>query len=100
MAQTMACSGDHGRTKLRSDARVKETAFKYLAMVMLATGIALIFGAETCKAAENPGTVSFYFENDLFAHTDQHYTNGVKLSVISPDLTGYAQSGRLPVGVE
>jgi len=100
MAQTMACSGDHGRTKLRSDARVKETAFKYQAMGIVATCIAIFFGSEPCKDADNPVTVSFYFENALFAHTDQHYTNGVKLSVISPDLTGYAQSGRLPVGVE
>jgi hypothetical protein len=34
-----------------------------------------------------------YFENDVVANTDQHYTNGVKLSWISADLVGWGQSG-------
>jgi len=36
---------------------------------------------------DNPWTQSFYFENDLFIGTDSDYTNGMKYSVISPDLT-------------
>jgi hypothetical protein len=28
-----------------------------------------------------------HFENDLFADTDQQYTNGIKLTLVSPDLT-------------
>jgi hypothetical protein len=75
---------------------VKRTAFKYLALLMLPMSIALVFRAIPCEAAENSQTFSFYFENDLFADTDQGYTNGIKLSWISPDLTGYAESGRLP----
>jgi len=63
---------------------------------MLPMSIALVFGDKPCEAAENSRTFSFYFENDLFADTDQGYTNGVKLSWISHDLTGYAESGRLP----
>ena len=73
-----------------------ELAFKYLVLLMLPMSIALVFGAIPCEAAENSQTFSFYFENDLFADTDQDYTNGIKLSWISPDLTGYAESGRLP----
>jgi hypothetical protein len=45
---------------------------------------------------ENPGTVSLYFENDLFFNRDQHYTNGIKLTWISPDLTSYTDSEKLP----
>ena len=30
--------------------------------------------------------MSLFFENDLFANTDRDYTNGVKISLVSPDL--------------
>lgn len=30
--------------------------------------------------------ISFYFENDIFSDTDRYYTNGVRLSWLSPDL--------------
>jgi hypothetical protein len=79
-----------------TDETVKRTAFKYLVLLMLPMSIALVFGDRPCEATENSRTFSFYFENDLFADTDQGYTNGVKLSWISHDLTGYAESGRLP----
>ncbi len=36
-------------------------------------------------------TFSILFENDLFADTDRHYTNGIKLTWISPDLTRYRE---------
>ncbi len=75
---------------------MKRTAFKYLALLMLPMSIALVFGAKPCSAAKDWQTFSFYFENDLFVDTDQGYTNGVKLSWISPDLTGYTESDRLP----
>ena len=32
-------------------------------------------------------TASVHFENDLFADSDQQYTNGIKLTLVSPDLT-------------
>ncbi|HWR04427.1 MAG TPA: lipid A deacylase LpxR family protein, partial [Humidesulfovibrio sp.] len=35
-------------------------------------------------------------ENDFFAGTDEHYTNGIKLSWVSGDLLRYAQDERLP----
>lgn len=41
-------------------------------------------------------TFTFRFENDLFAGTDRNYTNGIKLSWISPDLTRFRDSDVLP----
>ncbi|MEH6627215.1 MAG: lipid A deacylase LpxR family protein [Motiliproteus sp.] len=37
------------------------------------------------------GTLSLYFENDLFTETDQNYTNGIRLSLVSPDLDSFQQ---------
>ncbi len=48
------------------------------------------------NADHNPWIVTFYFENDLFNGTDSNYTNGVKLSFISPDLSPHAHDGQLP----
>jgi hypothetical protein len=52
--------------------------------------------AETLTTAALPserlrfGSVTFYSENDkYFAGTDQHYTNGFKLSALSADLTNF-----------
>jgi hypothetical protein len=50
----------------------------------------------TAIAQSNPWTHTFYFENDLFNGTDSNYTNGVKYSVISPDLSPNAPEGKLP----
>ena len=42
------------------------------------------------------GTFSILFENDLFGGTDVNYTNGIKFSWVSRDLTKYRDSERLP----
>lgn len=34
-------------------------------------------------------TTNIYFENDLFSETDQNYTNGIKVSWISPNVSNY-----------
>lgn len=47
-------------------------------------------------APDKSWTFTFRFENDLFAGTDRHYTNGIKLSLISPDLTRFRDSDKLP----
>lgn len=55
--------------------------------------------ATLSRAAEEPivpWTVNVYFENDLFSGTDRNYTNGVKVSLISPDLVSFVESGKLP----
>nr|WP_207063680.1 lipid A deacylase LpxR family protein [Motiliproteus sp. SC1-56] len=36
-------------------------------------------------------TGNLYFENDLFAETDQNYTNGIRVSAISPNLDSFRQ---------
>lgn len=49
----------------------------------------LIFAALPVYAARPPSkswTFTFRLENDLFANTDRFYTNGIKLSWISPEL--------------
>jgi len=48
------------------------------------------------KKAKDTQTFSFYLENDTFADTDREYTSGVRLTLISPDLTGYRENPRLP----
>lgn len=53
-------------------------------------------GAAAVRDVEQTWTFSLYIENDLFSNTDQDYTNGIKATWISPDLTSYAQSDRLP----
>ena len=45
-------------------------------------------------STDNPWTHSLYFENDLFIGTDSDYTNGVKYSIISPDLSPQAPHNR------
>jgi hypothetical protein len=47
-------------------------------------------------ADHNPWTHTFYFENDLFTGTDSNYTNGVKYSLISQDLSPHADRAKLP----
>ncbi len=41
-------------------------------------------------------TSSFQLENDIFANTDELYTNGAKISWISPDLSEYRDAGVVP----
>jgi len=48
------------------------------------------------KKAKDTQTLSFYLENDVFADTDREYTSGVRLTLISPDLTGYRENPKLP----
>lgn len=66
-------------------------AFLPFALVLFAVSV---FGP--CPAAaqdEQHGSFSLLVENDLFAGTDQHYTNGVKGSWLSPegDLPGFGR---------
>lgn len=41
-------------------------------------------------------TLNFYLENDLFGETDLHYTNGIRFSCVSPDLSSYLEDKQLP----
>ena len=53
-------------------------------------------GAETDPPVSTDETFIFIEENDTFAHTDNHYTQGLKLSWVSGDLKKYAEDQRLP----
>lgn len=70
---------------------------KYLFAVTLIISVLLWAGVLFAASSyQDLHTFSFYFENDIFARTDQAYTNGVKLTWVSPDLTSYAESPNLP----
>jgi len=43
-----------------------------------------------------PWTLNVYFENDLFGETDQNYTNGVRISWVSPDTNTLASEPLYP----
>jgi hypothetical protein len=67
-----------------------------LFIFLLALAALSAHAAETLTTAALPperlrfGSVTVYSENDkYFAGTDQHYTNGFKLSILSADLTNF-----------
>ncbi|MEK6775421.1 MAG: lipid A deacylase LpxR family protein [bacterium] len=62
--------------------------------LLLLSGAACAWGEELFL--QNGWTFNLYFENDLFSESDQDYTNGVKLSWVSPDLQSYVDDPRLP----
>jgi len=66
-----------------------------LCMYLLLSPITVTAGDDP-SAPEATGSFNLYFENDLFAGTDRHYTNGTKISWISPDLSRYRDSEDLP----
>ncbi|HAD08968.1 MAG TPA: DUF2219 domain-containing protein, partial [Porticoccaceae bacterium] len=47
-------------------------------------------------AGGNPWTFNIYFENDLFGESDQNYTNGIRLSWVSPDTASYYDDPAFP----
>lgn len=65
-------------------------------IILLAVILLLDAAVLSCLANNNPWTHSIYFENDLFTGTDQSYTSGLKYSLISPDLSAYAEAGKIP----
>jgi len=66
---------------------------------ILIAAIVLCFRASVCAGYESAlqgGTFTFYQENDIYTGTDRDYTNGIKISWISPDLKNYRDYPRLP----
>lgn len=45
---------------------------------------------------DDPWTLNFYLENDLFGDTDQDYTNGARFSWVSPNLSSYRDDPDVP----
>ena len=65
--------------------------------LFLAVMVLLCCSPSILEAKEKTGWFhTVYFENDLFNGTDSNYTNGVKYSLISPDLSPHATRGKLP----
>ncbi len=57
--------------------------------ILLSAIFLAALGAATARAEAPPPaswTATLHYENDLFASTDRFYTNGIKLSFVSPDL--------------
>ncbi|MEO7413265.1 MAG: lipid A deacylase LpxR family protein [Opitutaceae bacterium] len=78
-----------------------------LALLLLATGACLNVRAAVDQPAPNLpaerlefGSVTIYSENDkYFAGTDEHYTNGFKVSFLSTDLASFT-GGPVPLSVQ
>lgn len=59
-------------------------------------GITTIFAGTAISAEDQDNTFIFYWENDVFSASDQHYTNGMKLLWVSGPLNDYTEDKRLP----
>jgi lipid A 3-O-deacylase len=69
---------------------------KLLLALLLLASLLVPEGLLAAHNQDNPWTQSIFFENDLFNGTDSNYTNGVKYSLISPDLSPHAEQGHFP----
>lgn len=62
--------------------------------------LALLLTALPRPGSANPvadsWTANLYFENDLFSETDQQYTNGIRLSWVSPEIDSFIDDTALP----
>lgn len=65
----------------------------------LITFFCLVLATGSVASPDEPDdawTLNFYLENDLFGATDANYTNGVRMSWISPDLESWAEDPAVP----
>jgi lipid A 3-O-deacylase len=61
--------------------------------------ILLLSAPSHADERKKPGdlqTLTYYMENDVVRETDRQYTNGIKLTWISEDLSNYRNSDKLP----
>ncbi|WP_136679776.1 lipid A deacylase LpxR family protein [Neptunomonas sp. XY-337] len=65
--------------------------------MMLKRTLSIAALAASAPVMASEWTQNYYFENDLFANTDRSYTNGVRMSAVSPDVTSYLDDPRVPV---
>ncbi len=65
-------------------------------LIFCILGLLPLSSAAQEKESKNPKSFSFYLENDLVTGTDREYTNGIKLTWISQDLTKYREDPRIP----
>lgn len=45
---------------------------------------------------KDPWTANFYLDNDLFTNTDRNYTNGIRVSLVSPNVDNFLTDDCLP----
>lgn len=67
-----------------------------LSAALLSTGPTLADVTTPVEVIERPWTTNLYLENDLFGETDQNYTNGIRLSWVSPNLASYRNDPAVP----
>ena len=68
-----------------------------LFLAALACGDALAAEGDGCaRRTDLPPTVNFRIDNDLFGKQDQGYSNGVQLTLVSPNLVDYTDDPCLP----
>lgn len=67
-----------------------------LVALLLSLPLRPCLAAEPQPPARAASTLILTVENDYFAGTDNHYTNGLKLAWVSGDLKKYAEDERLP----
>jgi len=67
-----------------------------LILIFCLLGLLPITALAQDEKAKSSKSFSFYLENDLFTGTDREYTNGIKLTWISQDLTKYREDPRIP----
>ena len=60
--------------------------------LLLASGLLTLLPLAQAEDKVSGGTLSLYFENDMFTGTDRYYTNGVKIAWSSRDLENYSDS--------
>ena len=51
---------------------------------------------EGLDADKDPWTANFYLDNDLFTNTDRNYTNGIRVSLVSPNVDNFLTDDCLP----
>ena len=61
-------------------------------LILLFAALAPLAASAQPADTNDGGTLSIYFENDLFAGTDHYYTNGVKIGWSSSDLAKFSDT--------
>ncbi len=59
-------------------------------------GVLFLAAAARGEQDKSSGVLSFRLENDMFAGTDRYYTNGVRMTWVSPAMTKADKNSRLP----
>jgi hypothetical protein len=70
---------------------VKRLAYLYI--YALCFNLSLV---NVVQAQSDWWTSSFYLDNDLFSNADDGYTNGIRVSAVSPDLSSFEEDPALP----